>query len=185
MRLVACVLVLLLSRVEGEALAHPGGLDQNGGHFNRKTGEYHKHGGGSAPSSQPVPLTARIAIPAPRLSARATPPSDAAWAEGSGSRVRSRAGAHDRKTVNDKSSQPAGDVSTETSDIERNEKRAFSKLHFARVFIDEGKTDVAKQWLTDLLHEYPDSEAATEAKALLESIQGASFIKIPRMTGQN
>ncbi len=25
------------------AMAHPGGLDKNGGHYNRKTGEYHYH----------------------------------------------------------------------------------------------------------------------------------------------
>ena len=27
-----------------QVVAHPGGLDANGGHTNRKTGEYHKHG---------------------------------------------------------------------------------------------------------------------------------------------
>jgi hypothetical protein len=32
------------------AAAHPGGLDANGCHTNRKTGDYHCHRGASAPS---------------------------------------------------------------------------------------------------------------------------------------
>lgn len=32
-----------------QAIAHGGGLDRNGCHTNRKTGEYHCHGGASAP----------------------------------------------------------------------------------------------------------------------------------------
>lgn len=40
MRLVAIGLLLL---VPMGALAHGGGLDRNGGHYNRKTGVYHCH----------------------------------------------------------------------------------------------------------------------------------------------
>ena len=29
--------------------AHPGRLDSKGGHYNRKTGEYHYHNGGQSP----------------------------------------------------------------------------------------------------------------------------------------
>lgn len=33
--------------------AHGGGLDANGGHYNRKTGEYHLHRSASIPSNPP------------------------------------------------------------------------------------------------------------------------------------
>jgi hypothetical protein len=37
-------------------IAHPGGVDANGGHIDRKTGVYHYHRGTNAPSgSPPVP----------------------------------------------------------------------------------------------------------------------------------
>lgn len=35
------------------AFAHPGGLDKNGCHNDRKNGGYHCHGGGSAPAPAP------------------------------------------------------------------------------------------------------------------------------------
>ncbi|KPL68008.1 calcium-binding protein [Erythrobacter sp. SG61-1L] len=35
--------------------AHPGGLDANGCHTNRKTGEYHCHRAASAPAPAPSP----------------------------------------------------------------------------------------------------------------------------------
>ncbi len=35
------------------AIGHPGGLDSNGGHVNRKTGEYHKHDGKATGSVTP------------------------------------------------------------------------------------------------------------------------------------
>lgn len=49
------------------AIAHPGGLDANGGHIDRKTGIYHYHRGTNAPSGNaPVQsLSPRIA-PAPQ-----------------------------------------------------------------------------------------------------------------------
>lgn len=43
------VLVSLFAAVG--AIAHPGGLDTNGGHIDRKTGVYHYHRGTNAPSS--------------------------------------------------------------------------------------------------------------------------------------
>lgn len=36
------------------ASAHPGGLNSEGCHNNRKTGEYHCHGGASRPARQPA-----------------------------------------------------------------------------------------------------------------------------------
>jgi hypothetical protein len=39
MKLAVCVLFVVVAVV----LAHPGGLDKYGGHYNRKTGVYHSH----------------------------------------------------------------------------------------------------------------------------------------------
>lgn len=36
----------------GIAFAHSGGLDSKGGHYNRKTGEYHYHRGVNAPDAK-------------------------------------------------------------------------------------------------------------------------------------
>lgn len=49
------------------ASSHPGGLDANGGHFNRETGEYHYHWGGPAkPSTAPAQQRSQPPIaPAP------------------------------------------------------------------------------------------------------------------------
>lgn len=41
--------LLLALALPVQAIAHSGGLDRNGCHTNRKTGEYHCHGGSSAP----------------------------------------------------------------------------------------------------------------------------------------
>ena len=47
------IVVTLVASIYQFAGGHPGGLDTNGGHYNRKTGEYHYHrGGGSTPPSQ-------------------------------------------------------------------------------------------------------------------------------------
>jgi micrococcal nuclease len=47
-------------------LAHPGGLDANGGHTNRKTGEYHCHRTpcSAEPQAQTSPLKTLAALPA-------------------------------------------------------------------------------------------------------------------------
>jgi hypothetical protein len=57
-RIVVAMLVLAVGTMI--ALAHPGGLDANGGHYNRKTGEYHYH---RQPAATPQP-TARSTPPA-------------------------------------------------------------------------------------------------------------------------
>ena len=36
-------LILAVISLTSFSEAHPGGLDANGGHYNRKTGEYHYH----------------------------------------------------------------------------------------------------------------------------------------------
>lgn len=52
-RLIIAFLVLLLT--PACILAHSGGLDKSGGHYNRKTGEYHHHGKKSETSPQQSP----------------------------------------------------------------------------------------------------------------------------------
>jgi endonuclease YncB( thermonuclease family) len=61
MRAVICI--LLLVSLYSTAHAHPGRTDASGGHYNRKTGSYHYHGGGPAttPKASSTP-------PAPKAS---------------------------------------------------------------------------------------------------------------------
>lgn len=49
-RILALVIAILVS-LSIVTLAHPGRTDSNGGHYNRKTGEYHYHNGGPAYNS--------------------------------------------------------------------------------------------------------------------------------------
>ena len=56
-RLTALLVALCASVATGSALAHPGGLNAEGCHNNRKTGEYHCHRSQqSRPSSTVQPL---------------------------------------------------------------------------------------------------------------------------------
>lgn len=43
MKKLMSLLALMLFLVSTVAVAHPGRTDKNGGHKNRKTGQYHKH----------------------------------------------------------------------------------------------------------------------------------------------
>lgn len=49
--------LLLCSLFSSTAHGHPGGLDSKGGHFNRKTGEYHYHRQPTPPAAAPKTLT--------------------------------------------------------------------------------------------------------------------------------
>lgn len=51
--------------VSSPLLAHGGGLDRNGCHTNRKTGDYHCHGGGLSTPPPSAPLHAVQPAPAP------------------------------------------------------------------------------------------------------------------------
>ena len=68
-------IVFVLLALPSLALAHGGGLDSNGGHFNRKTGVYHCHRepcfSNQRGEAQPKPKPAKAKRPA-----KATPPSD-------------------------------------------------------------------------------------------------------------
>lgn len=41
----ACIVALALALIPTVVLAHPGRTDSSGGHYNRRTGEYHYHHG--------------------------------------------------------------------------------------------------------------------------------------------
>ena len=65
------------------ALAHGGGVDANGCHTNKKTGDYHCHGGGSpAPAPRPGPSPSRSvhSAPAPTPAPRRSQPKPVAAA---------------------------------------------------------------------------------------------------------
>ena len=49
-RILALIVILLIA-FPLLVLAHSGRTDSNGGHYNRKTGEYHYHNGGPAYNS--------------------------------------------------------------------------------------------------------------------------------------
>jgi hypothetical protein len=47
MKKVLYLIILIVSINFSYAFAHSGRTDKNGGHYNRKTGQYHTHGGSS------------------------------------------------------------------------------------------------------------------------------------------
>lgn len=56
------------------------------------------------------------------------------------------------------------------AEADRQEKAAQSRLEFARDFIIAGKKDRAREWLEKVIKDYPKTNAAAEAKKLLEEI---------------
>lgn len=58
------LLVLALPFAVTPALAHPGGLNAEGCHNNRKTGEYHCHGGGGGSGQSAPPRQSFFSAPA-------------------------------------------------------------------------------------------------------------------------
>lgn len=64
----AALIALLVST---GAIAHPGGLNGEGCHNNRKTGEYHCHRGGA--SVAPAPDVSRSERPGDKASPKAAP----------------------------------------------------------------------------------------------------------------
>ncbi len=74
-----CAIAAAVAVYATPALAHPGGLDKNGGHTDKKTGEYHYHkakGSGAETSDPPAPpATTKGPRPSPAPSAPTSPPS--------------------------------------------------------------------------------------------------------------
>lgn len=71
----------------------------------------------------------------------------------------------------------ASDASTEdeqkarlSAEIEKSEKLASSQLHMAEWFLSQGKTEIAKRRLQQLIETLPQSTGAKLAKNLLDGI---------------
>lgn len=77
---VLLLVCLALSIVATEAQAHSGGLNSEGCHTNRKTGEYHCHRGSGARAPAPTPaLTLRDDTPRQNTSRSGSPGSGRAY----------------------------------------------------------------------------------------------------------
>jgi FimV-like protein len=63
--------------------------------------------------------------------------------------------------VKPKPADPAGDA----------EKLALSKLKSAKIFIEDGKNDDAKEYLEQIIKKWPETKAAEEAKTLLAKLK--------------
>ena len=57
-----------------------------------------------------------------------------------------------------------------SAEIEKSEKLAASQLQMAEWFLSEGKHDIAKRRLQQLLETLPQSEASKQAKILLRGL---------------
>ena len=53
----------------------------------------------------------------------------------------------------------------------KNEKAAAAKLRLAQQFIDKGENSIARDWLSKLIKEFPDTKAAKEAKEKLDALK--------------
>lgn len=56
------------------------------------------------------------------------------------------------------------------AEIDKAEKLAASQLHMAEWFLAEGKTDIAKRRLQQLIETLPDSTSAKKAKKLIKNL---------------
>jgi thioredoxin-like negative regulator of GroEL len=62
-------------------------------------------------------------------------------------------------------------ASKATQDSDREERLAETKLKFARILLDDGKTERARERLQDIVRQYPNTDAAKEAKEALEKLK--------------
>ncbi len=56
------------------------------------------------------------------------------------------------------------------AEIEKAEKLAGSQLHMAEWFLAEGKTDIARRRLQQLIETLPESTAAKQARKLIKKL---------------
>src|SRR6185369_16175029 len=61
MKRIILLVWLALGLLPSLSLSHPGRTDANGGHYNRKTGEYHYHNGGRASTHKTAYLDSKQA----------------------------------------------------------------------------------------------------------------------------
>lgn len=56
------------------------------------------------------------------------------------------------------------------AEIEKSEKLAASQLHMAEWFLSEGKSEIAKRRLQQLIDTLPRSESAKQARRMLQTL---------------
>ncbi|QDT24429.1 YHYH domain-containing protein [Gimesia chilikensis] len=173
------------------SFAHSGRTDSKGGHYNRRTGEYHFHGRGSSPS------TLRLVRTEPRTTspsiARTTARSSVSTKkvevikpdpEKLAQEKLDRALTLLRETVSDYGSTKAGEkakrllevdhqVSQEQQAFEHDleEKKAQEALDVVKWLMDKNMNSSAEKRIQDLINEHPNTRAATEAKEMLEKLK--------------
>lgn len=64
------------------------------------------------------------------------------------------------------------DNSQNVTSAEKAEKRAASKVRLAKSLLRNGRTHSGVKWLVDVLEDYPQTEAATEAYVVLKQMSG-------------
>lgn len=170
--------------ISSQAFGHPGRTDSSGGHFNRKTGEYHYHGGGGASrggsSYTPQPLYNA------RESARSGYRSDyramdrraevaeqerkqreqERLAREQKDRERSLAEARERER-GDQEAREREVREAAQREIDRRDRLAASKFRIAVKFYCQGNLPVAQKWVQDLAGEYSDTPTGAEAQQIL------------------
>lgn len=186
----AWILICLIVPVN-LAHAHSGRTDSKGGHYNRRTGEYHYHNGGTSPSTLRLVRTQpRTTSPAStRTTARSSistqkvemvQPNPERLAQDKLDRALTLL----RETVRDYGSTKAGEkakrllevdhhVSQEQQALQHDveEKKAQEALDVVKWLMDKKMNSSAEKRIQDLIKEHPNTRAATEAKEMLEELK--------------
>tara|TARA_R110002095_G_scaffold73822_1_gene62912 strand:+ start:729 stop:1310 length:582 start_codon:yes stop_codon:yes gene_type:complete len=173
------------------SFAHSGRTDSKGGHMNRRTGEYHFHNGGSSPSSlslvrtQPrttFPSTARTlprSITAPVKKVKIVQSDPEIFAKEKLDKALSLL----RETVSNYGETKSGKKAKKLLEIDHQasqeqevqeqieeEKKAQEALDLVKWLMEKKMTSSAEKRIQDLINDHPNTEAATEAKEILEKL---------------
>jgi S1-C subfamily serine protease len=62
-------------------------------------------------------------------------------------------------------------VKTEEDSAAKKEREAARQLKYVKLFIEDGKKELARKHCSDIIEKYPDTKAAKEAKDLLDKIK--------------
>lgn len=167
--------------------AHSGRTDANGGHFNRKTGEYHYHGGGggsSAPSvresARTEPRTVYRTVARTEEPTRPAGPTAAQLRQAKLTEAREYLAAA-RRLLREVADESDGgdrqlalqllefhrlDEEAATDRVDETERAAQNKLTVARAALSQNRRDVANRLLSEIIEDYPDTKAGVEAREL-------------------
>jgi TolA-binding protein len=62
-------------------------------------------------------------------------------------------------------------VKTEEDSAAKKERDATRQLKYVKLFIEDGKKELARKHCGDIIEKYPDTKAAKEAKDLLDKLK--------------